>query len=323
MRLSIIIPVYNVEQYIARCLDSCLNQDIPTNDYEIIVVNDGTPDNSMAIVENYCRKYKNIRIVNRKNGGLSVARNTGLESAHGEYVWFIDSDDRISTDCMYSLMSYAETNHLDVLCFGLNLEYSDGRIEKHHIECNDKRKIYDGKDFIVNVWMPPAAWAAIYRRKFLISNGLQFYEGILHEDHEFTPRAYCLAKRISYLDLPVYYYNQRDGSIMKSKNNIRRCRDMLTIADSLYTFTIGVLAEGTLTYKAMMQKVYFCFTQSLSYYSKIAHPLSVYRNKPYFPMNPKYCSSRLRLKIIIANISLQLYLFINRCLKIMARCLKR
>lgn len=315
IRLSIIIPVYNVEQYIARCIDSCLSQDIPHEEYEIIVVNDGTPDNSMAIVDNYCREYQNIRIINRENGGLSAARNTGLEAARGKYVWFVDSDDRISADCISDLLNYAETDDLDVLCLGLNLEYTDGRIEKFPIESDEKMRIYDGKDFIVNVEMPPAAWAAIFRRGFLVNNGLKFYEGILHEDHEFTPRAYCLAERIAYCDAAVYYYNQRVGGIMKSKNDIRRCRDMLTVADSLYAFTAAKLSEGTDAYKAMMQKVYFCITQSLTFYSKEAFPLSVYRGRPYFPMNPKYCSSRLRLKIMLANISLQLYILINRCLK--------
>lgn len=318
IRLSLIIPVYNVEQYIARCLDSCLSQDIPAEEYEIIVVNDGSPDSSMAIVDNFCQKHKNIRIINRENGGLSAARNTGLEYAEGEYVWFIDSDDRISADCIRDLLNCAETNNLDVLCLGLNLEYKDGRIEKFPIKCDEIMHIYDGKDFIVKVGMPPAAWAAIYRRELLLRNGLKFYEGILHEDHEFTPRAYCLAGRIAYYDAQIYYYNQRDGGIMKSSNNLRRCSDLLTVADSLYAFTTEKLSKDSDTYRAMMQKVYFCITQSLTFYSKEAFPLSVYRDRPYFPMNPQYCSSRLRLKIMLANISLRLYILINlinRCLK--------
>lgn len=315
IRLSIIIPVYNVEQYIARCLDSCLSQNIPAEEYEIIVVNDESPDNSMAIVDDYCHKYKNIKVINRKNGGLSAARNTGIESARGEYIWFIDSDDRISTDCINPLLNYAETNSLDVLCIGLNLEYPDGRIEKYPIECEDKEQIYDGKDFIVKAGMPPAAWAAIFRRELLFVNGLKFYEGILHEDHEFTPRAYCLAKRIAYYDAQIYYYNQRAGGIMKSNNNLRRCRDLLTVADSLFAFTTEKISKDSNAYKAMMQKVYFCVTQSLTFYSKEALSLSIYRNKPYFPMNPRYCSSKLRLKIMLANISLRLYILINRCLK--------
>ena len=90
MILSIIIPVYNVEQYIGKCLDSCLNQDLPKDEYEIVVVDDGSPDNSSSIVEGYMKKYSNIRLIHRENGGLSAARNTGLKEAKGENERFVD-----------------------------------------------------------------------------------------------------------------------------------------------------------------------------------------------------------------------------------------
>ena len=93
LKLSIIIPVYNVEPYIAKCLDSCLQQDLPADEYEIIVVNDGSPDNSVVIVKDYMQRYLNVRLVNRENGGLSAARNTGLAHANGYYVAFLDDDD--------------------------------------------------------------------------------------------------------------------------------------------------------------------------------------------------------------------------------------
>lgn len=311
IRLSIIIPVYNVEQYIARCLDSCLRQDIPAEEYEIVVVNDGTPDGSMAIVEGYCSKYRNIRTVNRENGGLSAARNTGLEHARGEYVWFVDSDDRIATDCIGGLVNRAEREGLDVLCLDLSLEFPDGRIEKCNFGSTDRSRIFEGHDFVANVNVPPAAWAAIFRREFLVGNGLKFYEGILHEDHEFTPRAYCLASRIAHHNAALYYYNQREGGIMKSDNGIRRCRDLLTVADSLYAFASERLQNDSDAYKAMMGKVYFCITQSLTFYSRGAHPLSVYRKRPYFPMNPSYCNGALKHKIRLANLSLRLYITIN------------
>ena len=112
--LSIIIPVYNVEQYLPRCLDSVLQQDIPYEEYEVIVVNDGSPDSSLAIAESYARRYPNVKVVTRQNGGLSAARNTGLEYAKGEYVWFVDTDDRIASNCIRYLCNYAKDNKLDV-----------------------------------------------------------------------------------------------------------------------------------------------------------------------------------------------------------------
>ena len=95
MILSIIIPVYNVEKYVEKCIRSCENQDIPKENYEVIVVNDGSPDGSLAIVERLANEFSNIKVINQENKGLSMARNTGLEAAKGEYVWFVDSDDWI------------------------------------------------------------------------------------------------------------------------------------------------------------------------------------------------------------------------------------
>ena len=105
MKISLIIPVYNVEQYLEKCLLSCLDQDLPQSDYEIIVVNDGSPDGSLAIAERIAATATNITVVSQENGGLSAARNTGLEIAKGKYVWFIDSDDTIKKNWKKGLLS--------------------------------------------------------------------------------------------------------------------------------------------------------------------------------------------------------------------------
>ena len=106
LKLSIIIPVYNVEKYIEKCLVNCAQQDCCTDSYEIIVVNDGTKDNSLAIAEDVARRYDNIYITSQLNAGLSEARNKGLSLAKGEYVWFVDSDDWIDTNCLTDIMKY-------------------------------------------------------------------------------------------------------------------------------------------------------------------------------------------------------------------------
>lgn len=314
-KLSIIVPVYNVELFVGRCLESCVNQDIAFDDYEIIVVNDETPDNSMDVVKEYCLRYPHIRIVNRKNGGLSAARNTGLKEAQGKYVWFIDSDDRIEHNCLGHLITKLETDNLDVLCFGLKLDFPDGHTIIHPVVHDGNEKIHTGRRFICSVGVAPAAWAAIFRRDFLLDHNLTFYEGILHEDQEFTPRAYCLANRIEYTDTPIYYYYQREGSIMKSKRNGKRCRDLLTVADSLYKFAQKHLESDSAPYKAIMGRVYFCVSQSLAFYSSDIFPLSTYRSKPYYPMNTAFVDDSLKNKLRLANISLRLYTLIYKLLK--------
>lgn len=315
IRLSLIIPVYNVERYLAKCLDSVLQQDIPHDEYEIIVVNDGSPDDSARLVQKVQEVQlgqdgsTNIKLVNRENGGLSAARNTGLEHATGEYVWFIDSDDWVEPNCISSLLTYAEDNHLDVHCFGLQLAFEDGKTEKYNISCEKHRCDYSGDEFICKVGMPPAAWAALYRRDFLLKNKLRFMEGILHEDQEFTPRAYFLAKRIAYTDMIVYNYLQRTGSIMKSKRSAKRCKDLLTVADSLYNFMQEHVAIDTDVYSVFQEKVNFAFTQSLAFYTKEAFPINEYKKHDLYPLSNR---NGLVLKYKLANISLRLYVLLNR-----------
>lgn len=119
MFISFIVPVYNVEKYLPECLDSLLDQDIPKEDYEIICVNDGSTDGSMSILQNYAQKYSNIRIIDQENGGICVARNTGVDAARGEYIWFVDSDDFIQRNCLGDLKRLAEKTQCDRVSFGV------------------------------------------------------------------------------------------------------------------------------------------------------------------------------------------------------------
>src|SRR5690606_37960744 len=117
MKLSVIIPVYNVEKYVAQCLDSVLDQNFEPNDYEIIVVNDGSTDGSLAIVQDYANKHKHIKLIDKKNGGVGSARNCGMDHAQGKYIYFIDSDDYLIPNCLNVLVDTCERHKLDVLTF--------------------------------------------------------------------------------------------------------------------------------------------------------------------------------------------------------------
>ena len=110
-KLSLIIPMYNVELYIEKCLNSCINQDLSADEYEIIIVNDGSKDNSLSIAESIAQKHNNVRIITQTNGGLSSARNTGLINSRGEYIWFIDSDDWIEPNVLKELYTTASNNN--------------------------------------------------------------------------------------------------------------------------------------------------------------------------------------------------------------------
>lgn len=316
MKLSIIIPVYNVEQYVGKCIESCLNQDLPKDEYEIIVVNDGSPDNSVQIVEQYIKPENNVRLVHRENGGLSAARNTGLEEAKGEYVWFVDSDDWIEKDVLNFLYNKASEHNLDVLCFNFQHAYPDGQIQKYTIPFDEEDKVHCGFQFVQKIHMPPCAWIAFYKLDFLNKYKLRFYEGILHEDLEFTPRAYVLAERVIYTDTIIYNYYQREGGIMRSNRNEKRCRDLLQISDSLYKFSQEHLRHDKVVHICFMNKISFAFAQSLAYYNPSYFSLSQYKGKEYYPLN---INSQLPLKLCwkyrLINFSISLYLKNYRCIK--------
>ena len=128
MKLSFIIPVFNTEDYLERCLASCLDQDLPESDYEIIVLNDGSTDGSLQVAQRIASSHPCIRIVSQENGGLSRARNAGLREASGDYVWFVDSDDYIARNCLGTLWSKCADEMLDVLGMGSFRVMQDGSV---------------------------------------------------------------------------------------------------------------------------------------------------------------------------------------------------
>jgi glycosyltransferase involved capsular polysaccharide biosynthesis len=215
VKLSIIIPVYNTEEYLPRCLNSCLEQDLPANEYEIIAINDGSSDNSLQILNAYALKYPNIRVINQENRGLGATRNRGLNLAIGEYIWFVDSDDWVLENCLLDI--YENCKDVDIL------ETDRAYLYKDHV-----------------VYINIAKWTGvpgyIFNREFLIKNKLIFRENIYFEDSEFTPRVLYLSNKTVLYKKAIYYY-QRTGSIVHSESK-KHCTDLILIIKSLYTFII-------------------------------------------------------------------------------------
>ena len=314
--LSIIIPVYNVEKYIGRCIESCLKQDLPQVEYELLIVNDGSSDGSMEVVCQYARQTGNIRIIEQENAGLSAARNTGIKAARGEYLWFVDSDDDIKADILKQLVYKAYSKRLDVLCFGINV-IKENETCVYSIYAEKEDFVYDGVNYISKVIMPASACVALYRRKFLLDNDLCFKVGVVHEDQEFTPRVYCMAKRISYINVPAYNYWVRTGSIMTSpEKRARKAKDLLVICDSLYLFTKEHIKEGSAAYNTMISKINFAFSQSLRNYTKGSSTIEEYKKKPYYPLDISVeGEKRNRWKYKLINFSIPLYLMVYNVFK--------
>lgn len=241
MKLSIIIPVYNVEPYVEKCLRSCLEQDIPLADYEIIVVNDGSQDNSHSIAKSIAKECLNMTVISQENAGLSAARNKGLALATGVYVWFIDSDDWIETNCLKTIIETLYKEHPDgLIVYGENI--INGTAEKRQDYSELNRTTYSGIDVLkMNFWEPCVQFT-IYNRDFLIKNNLKFMPGVFHEDSEFTPRSFYLAKKLVVLNKFIYYKYANPHSITRSVNP-KKAFDIIKVANSLSMFSQSVPSD--------------------------------------------------------------------------------
>lgn len=222
MQLSIIIPVYNVADYVEKCIRSCAEQNILLSNYEIIVVNDGSKDDSLSVVEKVASDYRNIRIISQKNGGLSAARNTGLMHACGDYVWFVDGDDWIEPNCLKYIIRKLIIENLDVYEFNtymaksVNINY-DITKESYYSTIYTS-SIISGIDYLSLYGYRICVCNKIIRRSLLISNKLFFPLGQLSEDNIYTFDLYICAKRVFKDRKFFYYYFQRSNSITNTRN---------------------------------------------------------------------------------------------------------
>lgn len=214
--ISVIVPVYNVESFITICLDSIINQSY--KNLEIIVINDGSTDNSGKIVESYRGKDNRIKIFHQSNAGLSETRNRGIKLSHGEYISFVDSDDWLDLNCYSKLVDFLKDKEIDVLCYDI-IEVENGYEKKYqHIPVfEDKKFALDELNVLSKTW--PLVWAKLYKADFIKNNDINFPSGLLYEDNAFiyecwshNPVIFCVNENLH------YYRMSRPGSITYKKN---------------------------------------------------------------------------------------------------------
>lgn len=234
--LSIIIPVYNVDLYLTRCLDSVLAQTF--QDFEIICIDDASTDDSYRILREYAEKDSRIRILrNEQNKGLSYTRNTGLEHAQGEYVYFLDSDDAITPDCIAKISGVAEDTDADIVVFGAIEKEGEKQISVYTFPNEVCNRIWDGKKLFTVLhktigFVPPVQFK-LWRRDFLAKAGLRFYEGIYHEDELFYFEALMNARKVTCIPDLLYFYYRREGSIMRRKIEFRHIASLIVIINEM------------------------------------------------------------------------------------------
>lgn len=227
MKVSIIVPVYNVEDYVTECLESISNLDV---EYEIIIVNDGSKDNSLEKVNEFAHTFKgDIKVINKDNGGLSSARNTGIDNAIGDYLFFLDSDDYIDKSSFELFLK-------DVINDGVDIGFADykylraGIIDTENeaayrkIIAKKSNGIVDGLTYgdryfdSIHNFINVEACFLLIRKSFLDDNRIKFKQGIYHEDTLFTISCLVFAKKVKYYNYPFYIYRMRNDSIMHTPN---------------------------------------------------------------------------------------------------------
>ncbi len=318
--LSVVIPVYNVEQYLKECLDSVFVRNVES--MEVICVNDGSTDGSLAILERYATRHANLQIITQPNGGLSAARNTGLRAAKGKWVYFLDSDDWLYPNTLQKVVEVAEERQVDALCVnvlanGKKPYYSlDARVD----EVLDSTAFMQAYFKQVHMYYMTQAWMYVFSRTFLVDNNLYFVEGLLHEDVEFTPRMLYAVERISLYNIPIQYHRVgREGSIMDMRN-MKRFTDQLWIFGHLYDFFAekdnAMILQGVLWWVAV---------SALQYGKNINADLSLFTKEDI--MHLQHCA-RTRFeyrvaKLMAFNKSLALQYFEQRLPKLCKKCINK
>lgn len=309
LKLSIIVPVYKVEPYLRKCVDSLFDQDLARDEYEIILVDDGSPDRCPAICDEFARRYGNIKVVHRENGGLSAARNSGLDVAQGEYVQFVDSDDYLEPNVLKTLVTRMDAGRLDVLRFNYqNVNergeiFEPNKVSKPFVDYRDE--VCEGKVFLTErLGYGCYACQFILRRGLL--DGCRFKEGVFFEDSEWTPRMLVLAKRVTSTPLMVYNYLLRQGSITKGIDPGRKRKaleDKIRLIDSLQSQMSGL--EDSRWFQGFIAQLTIGIVSSISEtcYKERKQYLRRIKEKHVFPLFPYHLTRFAERKVRIANVS--------------------
>lgn len=242
MFFSIIIPIYNVEKYLDKCVNSLLNQDF--EDYEIFLVNDSSTDSSGKIASSYANNKNIFFIDKKKNTGLSDSRNIGLKLARGEYIIFIDSDDYVESGCLKKIKKIILDNlYPDIVYTGF-IEDRNGKSTTIYGYVSNKDTYYKNLDFLKSELSKRTLYAAacfgVYRRKLIIENELYFKLGIFHEDELWTPKILYNSKSVFTTELAYYHYVRREDSITRVKDKTKNGLDLLETCKELTEFSNNI-----------------------------------------------------------------------------------
>lgn len=236
-KFSIIIPVYNGGKYLERCLVSVLKQDLSSDEYEVIVVDDGSSDGTKEILRVYSHRFPNLNVITKLHSGVGEARNCGCQKAIGKYFLFVDADDRIKANTLQQIYKVLEEEALDILVMAYRYLDNEGELQKEFNYISKRMDMFTdvrtGMDFMQKC-LPPVVWASAYRASYWQEYNFSFLS-IRHEDEELIPRVFYYAKRVKLLPINFYYYYRNSDSFMMNYNN-EACLSMIQAMESLDCF---------------------------------------------------------------------------------------
>lgn len=237
--ISVIVPVYKVEDCLCACVDSILCQTM--RDFELILVDDGSPDRCGKICDEYAEKDPRVLVIHQENQGLSGARNSGIQIARGDYITFIDSDDLITRDCLELFYKTIAAENADIVT-GLSFDFPDGQLPQHFFveeSRTPKCEVYDGKDAALAHYMGDGRLSVSAATKMFsrhVIGDARFPLGRIHEDQAFVPPAYYRSGKVVYMDTSVYYYRVRQGSITHQSFSLKRYDDLWAVEQCMRFF---------------------------------------------------------------------------------------
>lgn len=323
MKLSIIVPVYNVEAYVEKCLGSLLKQDINAEDYEIIVIDDGSTDKSIDIVEQIQRGVSNIKVIRQSNQGLGAARNAGIAHSSGEYLMFVDSDDYIEYNVLNQVLSIVIEKDLEVLRFNYLNVSEDGTIIPKTFNALKNvqyiEEVTSGNEFIAKqMGWACYVWLYLFSAKFIKEQNVKFRPSVYFEDVFWLLEVLQKSEKVSAIDLNVYYYLQRAGSITKSVSKEKKHK---IFSDKLLVLQwIRELSEETTDYQLRKWYSGFISLTMMGLFAFVENELpdrkgellSFTKRSGLRPYRGYNFTLKQKRDLILMNVSPELYMFLRR-----------
>lgn len=314
IKVTVIIPVYNLREYLVRTVDSVVNQSL--KEIEILIIDDGSTDDSINIIKMFASIDERIVLYSQPNSGVSLSRNKGIKMAKGEYILFLDGDDTLELNALEKLYKRAKKTNLDIVVGNATVYSLEGKVCLlfNHSRRNLKLNNVSGEALfsilMSNNIFPPLSVLYFCRRKYILDNSLFFKENIIHEDELWCVKVLCKAKNVSLAKFSHYCYFQRYGSIMNSDNLEFRVHSLYIVVKELLRFVDSEKNLSTHTRNIVYSRVYWLFNQISILTSKLKDQiiliddfrrllLSVYETLDY--NQQQYCLYSYKFSILINN----------------------